>query len=109
MEALGVAWPLDDLEAELLLCGGSGGLATLVAAVDEEQDEPREAAADAAADPGQAVAILDVGRMDDQDDQAERVGEQMALAADALLAGVIATDSAGFPIWISGFSRSGCR
>jgi len=82
MKARGVAWPLDDLEPQPLLCGGSGGLVALIAAIGEDQLQPRKAAADAAADPGQAVPVLDVGGMNHHDErQAERIGEQVPLAA----------------------------
>jgi hypothetical protein len=45
----------------------------------------------------QAVAILDVGGVNDQDErQTERVGEQVTLAAEDLLTGIIALDSASY-------------
>ena len=63
----------------------------LIAAVGNDQLQPWESAANAVADPGKAVRVLDVERVSDQDErQAERVGEQMALAAEGLLAALLA-------------------
>ena len=82
VESRGVVRALDDLEAEPFLRGGAGGLVASIAAVGVDQGQPGEAATNAAADPGQAVSILDVGGMNHEDErQAERVGEQMALTA----------------------------
>ena len=66
VEPLGVARPLDDLEAEPFLRGGTGGLIALIAAVGEDQFQPREAAPDSVADLGKAFSILDVGGVNHQ-------------------------------------------
>ncbi len=63
MESLGVALAPDGLEAEPLLRGSTGCLVALIAGVGVGQGQPREAAANAAADLGQAVPILNVGGM----------------------------------------------
>jgi hypothetical protein len=82
MEALGVAWPLDDLEPQPLARRGAGGHLALVAGIGEHKLQPGKPPADAGADEAEAVPVLDVGRMDDQPQrQAQRVGEQVPLAA----------------------------
>jgi hypothetical protein len=82
VELLGIARAPDDLEAEPFLRGGAGGLVTLIAGVGVDQGQPRKAATNPAADFGQAVSILDVGGVDDQNKrQAEGIGEQKAFSA----------------------------
>ncbi len=66
-------------------------------AIGEDMAQPGKAVADGLQQLGRAVAVLDIGAMDDQCDQkAQGVGDDMALAALDLLAGVKATDSAAF-------------
>ena len=80
---------LDDLEPQPLACRRTGGDLALVAGIGKQVPEPGEAPVESGADQGQAVAVLDVGGMDDQPQrQAQRVGEQMSLAAVDLLAGI---------------------
>jgi hypothetical protein len=86
-------------------------LVTGIAAVGEDVAQPGEAGADLGQDVGRAVAILDIGRMDQGgDQQTAGVGEDVALAALDLLARVIPARPAAF----SGFdalavNHSGAR
>ena len=87
--------PLDDLEPQALARRGAGGNLALVAGIAEQVLKPGETLADPGADQAQAVAVLDAGGMDDQPQrQAQRVGEQMPLAAVDLLARVEAARAA---------------
>lgn len=80
---------LDDLELPGSgFCDGRGHLGALVAGIGEDALDEREAATRALIEnqPG-AVAILHIGRMDDDVQQeAERIDENMPLAARDLLA-----------------------
>ncbi len=61
--------------------------------------QPGEAMADGPEDVRGAVAILDPGRMDDgEQQQAQRIGHDVALAPLDLLAGVIAANPAAFSL-----------
>jgi hypothetical protein len=90
---------------------GHGGfhLLPLVAGVADDALDEGEASARLAQERLRAVAILHVGRMDvDGEQQAERVGQDVALAADHLLAGVVAGRverspplTAPFAVWLS--------
>jgi hypothetical protein len=80
---------LDDLDLPGAgLCDGSGGPRSLIAGIGEDAlDEREEAARMAIENEPRAVAILHVGRMDDDVQQeAERVDENVPLAARDLLA-----------------------
>lgn len=80
---------LDDLQLPgAALCGGSSRFHALVAGISEDAlDEREEAARARVENEPRAVAILHVGRMDDDIQQeAERVDENMPLAARDLLA-----------------------
>ena len=89
MEALGVAWPLDDLKPQALARRGAGGNLALVTGIGKQVPKPRETPSNPGADEPQAIAVLDVGGVNDQPQrQAQRIGEQMPLAAVDFLAGV---------------------
>jgi len=80
---------LDDLQRPSAGLGeGHGGFGCLIAAIGEDAlDKGKEAAGAAVENERGAVAILHVGRMDDDVQQeAERVDENMPLAARDLLA-----------------------
>ena len=84
---------LDDLQLPGAGLGDGGGhRRSLVAGIGEDAlDEGEEAARAPIEDEPRAVAILHVGRMDDDvQQQAERVDEDMPLAARDLLARIIA-------------------
>jgi len=83
----------DDLEGPgSRLCHGGGRLGSLIAGVGKDAFEERKAAARRAIeDQSCPVAILNVGRMDDDvQEEAERIDENVALATRDLLARVIA-------------------
>lgn len=97
METEGIRRPLDDLEPQPFRCRRAGGDLALVATVGEQEAQSGKAAANAPADHHEAIAILDVGRMDrERQRQAQGVGDQMTLAAQHLLAGVESARPAGF-------------
>ena len=80
---------LDDLKRPGAGLGdGRGGLGSLVAGISEDAlDEGKEAARASIEDKRGAVAILDIGGVDDDIQQeAERIDENMPLAARDLLA-----------------------
>ena len=84
---------LDDLQRPGAgVCDRRGDPPSLIAGIGEDAlDEGEEAARALVEDKPRAVAILHIGRMDDDVQQeAERVNEDMALAARDLLARVIA-------------------
>ena len=105
VKALGVAGALDDLEPQPLAGRSTHGDLALIPSIGEQLLQPGETPSDARADQPQAVAVLDVGGMHDQPQrQAQRVGEQVALAAVDLLAGIEPTRAAGFgglDAWLS--------
>ncbi len=70
------------------LCDGCGQLRSLVASIGEDAlEERREAARAPIKDKPRAIAILHIGRVnDDIQQETERVDEDMPLAARALLA-----------------------
>src|SRR6201993_3066031 len=77
-------------EGLLELSAGVGGIS-------EDVAQPGKGAAHGGEQQRCAVAILDVGRMHDGgDEKPRRVGQQMALASLDLLAGIVATRTAGF-------------
>src|SRR5689334_14045343 len=89
VKALGADRAPDDLEAQSLPGRRAGGDIALIARVGEQELEPGKPSSDASTGQAQAVTILDVGGMNDQPQrQAQRVGDEMALAAVHLLAGV---------------------
>ena len=84
---------LDDLQGPGADLGdGSGQRRSLVAGVGEDAlDEGEEAARAPIEDEPRAIAILHIGRMDDDGQQeAERVDEDVPLAARDLLARIVA-------------------
>lgn len=84
---------LDDLQGPGAgLCNGSGERRALVAGVGEDaRDEGEEAARAPVEDEPRAIAVLHVGRMDDDVQQeTERVDEDVPLAARDLLARIVA-------------------
>jgi len=83
---------LDDLDLPAARIGNRlCGLGPLIAGVGEDALDEGEAAACLAQHRAHAIAILNVGGMhDDAQEQAERVDEDMPLAAGDLLARVIA-------------------
>lgn len=89
-EAPGVA-ALDDLQRPAARVGdGLGHPGPLIAGIGEDALDEGEQAPSLAQDLAGAVAVLDVGRMnDDAQEQAERIDEDVALAARDLLARVI--------------------
>ena len=84
---------LDDLQRPGTCLGdGRGCLRSLVASIGEDaRNEGEQATRTAVEDERRAVAVLHVGGVDDDVDQeAERVDENVALAARDLLARVVA-------------------
>ena len=109
LEAFSGIGSLDDLDAPLakaaqrsleLVPGPSAALQALrinCAAIGEQVSQPREAVDDLGEQQGRAIAVLDVGGVDQGVDQvALGVGQDMALAALDLLARIIAARTAGF-------------
>lgn len=98
LEAFGAVGTLDDFERELAdLLQGSPQLRPGIAAIGEDMAQPRPALEDRFQDGGRSVAVLNVGGMDDQPDhEAERIDDDMPLAAHDLLARVKATYSTAF-------------
>ena len=92
LEALRGVGSLDDFEAPITLSiEGSLELFSPIAAIGEDVAQPREARSDRGENVRCAIAILDVGGMDDcRDQQATSVGEDVALAAHDFLARIIA-------------------
>ena len=89
--------PFDDLQLEACAGGVARGDGALVAGIGEEAKRPGELPLHPSAGLGQAVTVLDVGRVHRQiEGQTDRVGDQMALASVDLFAGVIAAQPAGF-------------
>lgn len=82
---------LDDLEHPASGRGdGSCGFRPLIAGIAEEARDEREGAACPAQEVAHAIAILNAGRLDhDAQQEAERIDEDMALAAGDLLARII--------------------
>lgn len=84
-------------------------LAPLVSRVADDAFDEGKAASSLPEQRLRAVAVLDVRRVDiDREQEAERVGQDMALAADHLLAGVVAGRverspplTAPFAVWLS--------
>ena len=89
---------LDDLQCELAdLLHCSFQLRSRIAAIGEDMAQPRPAFEDRFQEVRRAVTVLDIGGMDDEThQQAERVDNDMALAALDLLARVKATNSRRF-------------
>lgn len=84
---------LDDLQRPGAgLCDGGGQRRSLVAGVGEDaRDEGEEAARASVEDEPRAIAVLHGGRVnDDVQQKAERVDEDVALAARDLLARIVA-------------------
>lgn len=97
-EALGDVGAFDDLQvpiADLGQCAAEFGPG--IAAVGEYMAQPGKARANGLEHAGGTVPILDVGAVHHQPyHQTERVGNDMALAALDLLAGIIAPCAAAF-------------
>ena len=83
---------LDDLEGPRAgVGGGLGGPGPLIAGIGEDALDEREGAASLAQNLVHAIAILDVGGVDDDaQEKAERVDEDVPLAPRDLLARIIA-------------------
>jgi len=83
---------LDDLEGPGTgVGGGQGGPRPLIAGIGEDALDEREGSAGLAQNLMRAIAILDVGGVDDDtQEEAERVDEDVPLAPRDLLARVIA-------------------
>ena len=84
---------LDDLEPPAAgLCDSGGERRSLVSGIGEDAlDEGKETARAAIEDEPCAIAVLDVGGVDDDvQDETKRVDEDMPLAARNLLARIIA-------------------
>ena len=88
-EAVDVA-SLDDLQGPAACVrDGLRHLGPLIARVADDALDEREQAPSLAQDLAGAVAVLDIGRMDDAQEQAERIDEDVPLAPRDLLARVI--------------------
>ncbi len=108
---------LDDFDDPVARSGrGMCHAWSLIAGVGEDAlDEGKEAAGSLIEDPSRAVAILDVGGMNDNgQEQAERVDENMPLAARDLLARIIALGidrgppfCAALALWLSMIAADG--
>ena len=84
---------LDDLQHPAAgLCEGNSERRSLVSGIGEDAlDEGKETAGAPIEDEPRAIAVLDVGGVDDDvQDETERVDEDMPLAARDLLARIIA-------------------
>lgn len=80
---------LEDLKRLGASLGDDGGhLRPLIAGIGEDALDEGEELPRPAQHLGRAVAVLHVGRMNDAQEQAERVDEEVALAALDLLAGI---------------------
>ena len=110
LETLGLRGTLDQLDPPRDIGHGPAQLSAAVGAVGEDRlQEGKEPAGVAIEDQDGAVAVLYVGRVDDDgEDQAEGVDQEMALFALDLLARVIARRvdarppfSALFTLWLS--------
>jgi len=98
--------PFDDFDDPGKCRQGPADKLPGVAAVGPDQSQAREASGQALENQPPAVAILDVGSVNDHgDDQSQRVDGDVALASDDLFAGVIASASAPFSalltLWLS--------
>ena len=100
----------DDLKLPATGAGDGGlHLLPLVAGVADDALDEGEAASRLFKERLRTVAILDAGRVNvDGEQQAERVGQDVALAADHLLAGIVAGRikrspplTAPFAVWLS--------
>ena len=82
---------LDDFELPVAGIGDDpGGYRPLIACIGEDLLDRREAAPSVAQEPSDAVAILNVGSVnDDVQQQAKRIDEDVALAARDFLARVV--------------------
>ncbi len=110
LETLGLGGTLNHLDPPGGIGHGPAQLLAAVGAVSKDRlQEGKEPAGVAIQNPKGAVAVLQVGRVDDDgEDQAEGVDEEMALLALDLLARVIARRvdarppfSALFTLWLS--------
>ena len=97
VEARGITRALDDLQSKLVLRRCALRLDGVVATVGKHDPESRKSPLEWLDNQHEAVAILDARAVNGDDQrQAQRIGEQMTLAAHDLLARVEALDSAGF-------------
>lgn len=110
LEALGLGGALDHLDPPRGLGHGPAQFRAAIGAVGEDRlQKGKQPARAMVQNQTRAVAVLQVGRMDDDgEDQAEGVDEEMALLAFDLLARVIARRvearppfSAPFTLWLS--------
>lgn len=94
---------LDDFEGPIAVTPqGAAELVSSVAAIGEDMAQPREAIADGLEHINGTVAVLNVGGVDEDEDQkAAGIGDDMPLAPLDLLACVVAPNPAGF----CGFDR----
>lgn len=92
MKALGGIGALDDLDAPIAHAGQRVAQFPIgISSIGKDMTQPWEAAADRRQHVDGAVTILDIGGMDEDEDQkAASVGDDMALASLHLLAGIIA-------------------
>lgn len=97
-EALGRVGALDDLDCPAAVAAhGVLELVARIAAIGEDVAQPWMAEPDRLQQVGSSVAILNIGPVDPHEDQeAERVGDDVALAPFDLLARVIAANPATF-------------
>lgn len=98
MKALGGIGALDDLDGPFAHAGERAAqFLSGISSIGKDMTQPREAAADRRQHADGAVRILDIGGMDENEDQkAAGVGDDMALAPLHFLAGIIATGAAAF-------------
>lgn len=97
-EALGRVGALDDLDGPAAVAAhGVLEFVACIAAVGEDVAQPWMAEPDRPEQVGSAVSILNIGPVDPHEDQeAERVGDDVALAPFDLLARVISANPAAF-------------
>ena len=83
LEAPGAVRPLDDFQREAPdLLQGAAQFRPCIAPISEDMAQPRPSLEDGPQDGWRAVAVLDIGGVDDRaDQQAQRVDDDVALAS----------------------------